>query len=465
MDLIGRLAPGKTIAAAHADFATMQARLNRSYPVADRPAIIVQRYAATAGGVIPVGAPIFLAIFSIVTLLTVLVVSANVANLMLSRALARQRETAVRQSLGASRFRIVRLLLAEGLSISMVAWLAACLMTVWAARAIPRLLPESPFAESGLDFSPDWKVAAYAMVLAAIGTIAFSLAPALRVWRQDALPWLKSGEHSVAAGRSRLSSALVVLQLAFSVVLLTVAGLATRSASLMMVDLGFDSKDLLLLTLRTGGAATTRDTSLVLTDRIQERLRAIPGVQFVSYFQSFPSTEMVRAAGAGEAIRATVRVTGPEYFATMGLSAAAGRTLGAADRDRSGAMAVINQNMADALWPGQSPLGKRMAFRTLSFRGLTDAATEQVEVVGVVPNAFVMGFNPERPDPRPNLAFVAEQQAFAAGRRPPGELTFVLRHRNSALQSVAPALGPALREVDPRVAIVSTRTMVLNSRP
>ena len=187
VDLIGRLAPGKSLAAAQADFATMQARLNRSYPVADRPAIAVVRYAATAGGVIPAGAPTFLAIFSVITLLTVLIVSANVANLMLSRAAARQRETAVRQSLGASRFRIVRLLLAEGLSISVVAWLAACLMTVWAARAIPRLLPESPFAASGLDFSPDWRVVAYAMVLAAIGTIAFSLAPALRVWRQDAL--------------------------------------------------------------------------------------------------------------------------------------------------------------------------------------------------------------------------------------------------------------------------------------
>ena len=113
---------------------------------------------------------------------------------------------------------------------------------MWASRAIPRLLPESPFAESGSTSALTGGSSLYAMVLAAIGTIAFSIAPALRVWRQDALPWLKAGEHSVAHGRSRLSSALVVLQLAFSVVLLTIAGLATRSASLMMVDLGFDSK-------------------------------------------------------------------------------------------------------------------------------------------------------------------------------------------------------------------------------
>jgi macrolide transport system ATP-binding/permease protein len=466
VDLIGRLAPGKSLAAAQADFATMQARLNRAYPVADRPLIAVVRYAATAGGVIPAGAPVFLAIFSIVTLLTVLIVSANVANLMLSRAVARQRETAVRQSLGASRFRIVRLLLAEGLSISVVAWLAACLMTVWAARAIPRLLPESPFAESGLDFSPDWKVVAYAMALAAIGTVAFSLAPALRVWRQDALPWLKAGEHSVASGRSRLSNALVVLQLGFSVVLLTLAGLATRSASLMIVDLGFNSDNLLLLTARTTGGATTRETNLVLIDRIRERLRTIPGVQQVSYVRTLPpfawSTEMVRTAGVPEGVRATLHVVGPDYFPTMGLSPKAGRTLDAADRDRPDAMAVINQNLAEALWPGQNPLGKTMTLRALGFRGPSDVETDRVEVVGVAPNAFVAGFNPERPNPRPNLVFIAEQRAFAEGRgdpAAPGEITFYLRHGGSDLESVASALGPVLRDVEPRVAIVSTRTM------
>jgi len=462
VDLIGRLAPGMSVAAVQTDFATMQARLNRSYPVADRPAIRVVPYAATAGGVLPSGAPMFLAIFSIVTLLTVLIVSANVANLMLSRAAARQRETAVRQSLGASRFRIVRLLLAEGLSISVVAWLAACLMTVWAARAIPRLLPESPFAESGIDFGPDWRVVVYAMVLAAVGTIAFSLAPALRAWRQDALPWLKAGEHSVASGRSRLSNALVVLQLAFSVVLLTLAGLATRSASLMMVDLGFDPNNLLLVRVSTVDSATTRETNLILGDRVKERLRSVPGVQQVSYVRNFPNLKLVGTAGAVETVRATVHTVGPDYFRLMGLPSVAGRTLTAVDRDRPGAMAVINQYMAEALWPGQDPLGKTMTFRGLTFRGPTAVENERVEVVGVVPNAFVGGFNPERPDPRPNLAFIVEQRAFAEGRRDPaapGEMTFYLRHDSSALESVASALGHVLREVEPRIAIVSTRTM------
>jgi predicted lysophospholipase L1 biosynthesis ABC-type transport system permease subunit len=103
-----------------------------------------------------------------------------------------------------------------------------------------------------------------------------------------------------------------------------------------------------------------------------------------------------------------------------------------------------------------------MTFRSVNFRGPTGTQTDRVEVVGVAPNAFVTGFNPERPDPRPNLAFIVEQRAFATSRRDPaapGEITFYLRHGSSDLESVASALGPALRALEPRVAIVSTRTM------
>ena len=122
VDLVGRLAPGRSVSEAQAEFSTIEARLRLADPSIERHPVSVVRYTGTAGGVAPAIMPAFLALFSIVTLLTVLIVSANVANLMLARSMARQRETAVRQSLGASRLRIVRLLLAEGLSISLLAW-------------------------------------------------------------------------------------------------------------------------------------------------------------------------------------------------------------------------------------------------------------------------------------------------------------------------------------------------------
>jgi predicted lysophospholipase L1 biosynthesis ABC-type transport system permease subunit len=305
------------VAAAQSDLSTIQRRLELAYPGVDRAPVEVVPYTATAGGVIPAVAPRFLAVFSIVTLLTVLIVSANVANLMLARGAARQRETAVRLSIGASRARIVRLLLAEGVSISVVAWMAACVMAIWTSRLLPRLMPQTPFAESGIDFTPSWRVLGYAMALAGIGTIAFTLAPAIRAWRQNPLPWLKAGEHSVAHGRSRLSSVLVVVQLAFSVLLLTIAGLATRSASMMTVDLGFDTEDLLLVTVRTTGTTSTREANVALADRIHDRFAQTPQVRSVSYVRNaLWGPQRAQAAGVQHSV--FTQIVGGAYLRTLG---------------------------------------------------------------------------------------------------------------------------------------------------
>ena len=455
VDLIGRLAPGRRLSEARAEFSTIESRLRRSDPATERHRVTVVRYAATAGGVVPAVLPAFLALFSIVTLLTVLIVSANVANLMLARSMARQRETALRQSLGASRFRIVRLLLAEGLSISLVAWVAACVMTMWAARVIPRLLPPTPVTQGALSLAPDWRVLSYAMLLAGIGAIVFTLAPALRAWKQDPLPWLKAGEQSVAQGRSRLSSSLLILQLAFSVVLLTAAGLASRSAAMMTVDLGFESTNLLLVRVNTAGSARTREAYLSTIDQVRERFRRLPGAQSVSYFRNW-ANESVRALGSAPPAFTSVYIVGPDYLHVLGLRLTAGRSLEAGDRSRANLVAVINQNVADALWPGQPAVGQTMLF---------GSDRKSVEIVGVIANAFVGGFNPERPNPKPNFVFVTEQRGYAGGRRGDpgepgeiGEVTYYVRHGGD-LEHVAGGVGPALREVDRHIATAFLRTM------
>jgi predicted permease len=461
VDLMGRLAPGRSVSEAQAEFSTIEARLRLSDPSTERHQVSVVRYTATAGGVAPAVLPAFLALFSVVTLLTVVIVSANVANLMLARNMVRQRETAVRQSLGASRVRIVRLLLAEGLSVSLVAWLAACLMTMWAVQVIPQLLPPTPVSQGGLDLAPDWRVLAYAMLLAGVGTVAFTLAPALRVWKQDPLPWLKAGEQSVAQGRSRVSSTLVVLQLAFSVLLLTAAGLASRSASMMTVDLGFESRNLLVARVSTAGVARTTEGHRDVIEQVRERVMRIPGVQSVSYF-GFPSVGPVRTLGSVPPARATVYAVGPGYLEVLGIRVLAGRALERDDHARATAVAVVNQNLADALWPGQVAVGQTMLF---------GPDRRSIEVVGVVANAFVVGFNPERPEPRPNYVFVPEHPNFSAVRSGdtllqgntvrapgPGEITLYMRH-GGEVATVAGAVGPALREVDRRLAITFVRTM------
>jgi predicted permease len=452
VDLVGRLAPGRRVSEAQAEFSTIEARLRLADPSIERHPVSVVRYTGTAGGVAPAIMPAFLALFSIVTLLTVVIVSANVANLMLARSMARQRETAVRQSLGASRLRIVRLLLAEGLSISLLACLAAWVMTMWAVQTIPQLLPPTPLSQSGLNMAPDWRVVSYAMLLAAFGTVAFTLAPALRVWKQDPLPWMKAGEQSVAQGRSRLSSTLVIVQLAFSVVLLTGAGLASRSAAMMQVDIGFESRNLLLVRLSTAGSVRSREAHLALIDQVRERFTRIPGVQSVSYFRT-RVPEPVRVLGSSQQALASVFAIGPDYLKVLGLRLVSGRTLGADDRSRPTAVALVNQNVADTLWPGTSALGQVMLF---------GADRQRVEVVGVVANALVAGFNPERPDARPHYVFVAEQSVLGGARRSdpgsPGEVTLQVRYGGD-LDTVAGAVGPTLRDIDQRVAIVSQNTM------
>ena len=200
--IFGRLLPGTTLSRAKAELAAISRRVEAAYPEVNKGQVVfpIPYTALATGSLLSRQGNYMLAIFSVITLLTVLIVCANVANLMLARAVARQRELALRQSLGASRVRIVRMLLVEGAVVSLAAWAVACAAAIVVSRVLAGLLPPDPSGTTlNADFTPDWKVAAYAMTLALLGTLAFTLAPAIRAWRQDVLPWLKAGEHGVGA--------------------------------------------------------------------------------------------------------------------------------------------------------------------------------------------------------------------------------------------------------------------------
>ena len=454
--MIGRLAPGSSIARAQADFSTMQARLAATAPLeGERAPVLVTRYSASAGGVLPAFEREILAIFSIVTLLTLAVVCANVANLMLSRAVIRQRETAVRQSLGASRRRIVRLIVVEGLVIAGVACVLALVVASWTASLVPALLPQGRVTMP-LDFTPDWRVAVYAGVLTLLGTLLFSLGPALRAWRHDPLPLLKEGAHTTAFGRSRLSNGLVVLQLALSVLLLTCAGLAYRSGALMQVDVGFDAKNILVVSI--GTAPSQSEESLLRLERVRERFAALPNVAAVGYVGGPAGNwnrEEVTSLESAKPVQVTMGRIGPGYFETLGVRPIAGRTIAAADRLRAGGAAVINQHVADAVFAGGNPLGQTL---------LIGRRRRPVEIVGVVPNVFYRGFNSERPDQQPHYVFVAPQATLAEPAEAVEDAnwlaatTYYLKYTGT-LESVVAAVPVALREVDPQAAFAGSLTM------
>ncbi len=447
--MIGRLTAGASLNEARSELATIGARLEAAYPGANKGKTVAPfPYSATAAGdsAIAQRGPQFLAIFQIITALTLLIVCANVANLMLARAVVRQREMAVRQSFGASRLRVVRLVLAEGVAISTGAWAVACAFAWALSKTVARLIPPaSDGAPIAVDFTPDWKVLAYAMALAATSTMAFTIGPAVRAWRQNLLPFLKAGEQGVIQGRSRLANGLVVLQLAFAVLLLAGAGLAYRSLSLVdALDLRFNQAGLLLVTINIDGVPEGVRAALI--DRMRERLSSVPGVNGVTYARTPPkefwSTEQVRVAGSQQPLAAERNNVGPEYLRVLGLAPRIGRELTVEDRTRTTTAAVINENLAQALWPGETAIGRTLLF---------GERWRPVEVVGVAPNAFFSGF---RRQERPYFLFLPMRPEPGGG----GERTFYVRYAGP-LDSVAPATGRALAEVDAHAPIVYMRTM------
>ena len=448
--MVGRLAPGASLSDARAEFTAIAARLAEAYPEVNRDrGMLLEPYAATRFGPVS-GAQnrLFMAILMGVALLTLLMVCANVANLMLSRAVTRQREMAVRQSIGASRWRILRILLSEGLILSLAAAGAAMIFAQWACTAVAKLGP--PLESGGRfvpDFAPDWKVVIYGLALAVLSTLAFTLAPVVRAWGQDLLPWLRGGEHSIAPGRSRIASLLVVAQLALCVLLVTSGSFAWRSTKLMeQADLGFVRDHVLLAGVDTRTAADSRAQNLALLERMRERLLALPGVANVSWAIAAPPHSHGWMDVPVNSVPSDGTFAGPDYLHTLRVPILAGRDFSAADLAGRGAVAIVNRKLARALWPGQSAVGRTVTMAN------SDAP---LEVIGVVPDAAfnAVGRNGDfsgfAPEDRRNYIFLFE---WLHGT--PGSYTFHVRYGGEI-----PAVRAALNEVDRRVPVFSVRTL------
>ena len=447
VELIARLAPGVSLAQARAEFDTISKRLEAAYPEANKgKSVLLEPYSALGPGITQVR--VFMKIIIVVAFLAMLLVCANVANLMLSRAVFRQREIAVRRSLGAPRGRVLRMLLAEGLTLSLVALAAALLLARWASKGLLYLVAQDAGRTLDLDFSIDWRVAGYALALAVLSTLAFTAAPAIRAWKQDPLPWLKAGEQGVLRGRSRLSSALVVAQLALCVVLITGAGLAYRSQYLINnLEFHYETDHLALVAVGTAGSATNAAQHVALLERLRERLGAIPRVLAVSYARIPPlrggmPLGPVKGGAGLEAIPADANSVGPDFLKALGIMPFEGRDISEADRMGTKRVAVMNQNLARALWQGQSAIGQTFTF---------DGGKEIAEVIGVVPNGLYTDLHEGE---RKNVFFVAERQSPDN----PGETPLHVRYAGT-LDRIAPAIRAAIRETDARVPVFNLDSM------
>ena len=388
LDLFGRLAPGATPATAQSELSAMAADLARRFPDTN-----AERGARVSPGIgfDPFTRRVvtrFVSILLGVVGLVLLIACANVANLLLARGSARARELAVRASLGASRSRLVRQLLAEGLLLAFLGSVAGFLLGVWSLRLVLRL-PTFANSFGGMVVAVDPRVLAFATAAMALSGLLFALPPAFRTSRVDLVTALKLGTPGAGDNRSRLRTGLVVAQLALSLVLLVAAGLFVRTLqALYRIDPGFNTRDVLVATVDAGLQGYDDGRAQHLFDALEQRVRALPGVESAALAYMIPlggggwDTRIYPAEATPAAddpgLKSDINSVSPTYFETLGMRLVQGRGFTSADRAGMPAVAVINETIAERLWPAGSPIGKR-------FRVGRDG--DVLEVVGLVRTA------------------------------------------------------------------------------
>ncbi len=327
-------------------------------------------------------------VFLILATLVLVLACVNVANLLLVRATAREREMAVRTALGASRVRIVRQLLTESVLLSSLGAIAGLAMGVNVTQAITALPLESDLPLV-LNFPFDWRVFAYGVGIALVTGILVGLYPALRVSLSNLREALHASGRSSTGGRQRLRSVLVAIQVGGSLALLIVAGLFLRSLqSAEKADLGFDPRNVLNLTTDPHEIGYDKAQGLAFYKELLARVRSMPGVESASMASTIPFGETVlgddlnipgyQPAEGQPVPHALYTAISPGNFKTMGIPLLRGRDLADTDDENAPRIAVINQAMAERFWPHQDAIGKRFV--------RTSDPKHPVEIVGLVKN-------------------------------------------------------------------------------
>ncbi len=370
LSVLGRLKPGVTQEQAQADLSAVAARLERRYPDSNTAwGVLVQPLNERAvEDVRPA-----LVLLQRAVWVVLLIACANVANLLLARMGARGREIAVRSALGAGRRRLIRQVMAESIVLFAAGGALGLLLAGFGVRALLAVNPDAvPRSET---IGIDGRVLLYTLAVS-LGTGALAgLVPALAAVGSRLQPALKEGGRAVAGGRSRLvRNGLVVGEVALALALLIGAGLVLRSFALLQaVRPGFEPRGVLTATISLPGVKYPGEPQQAqFYARMLERVRALPGVESAGTVFPLPLSGggfvlQFRVAGRPapsptEVPRADVEVVSPDYFKTLGVPLLAGRPFTEQDRIGTQEVIVVNATMARRIWPGESPLGRRITF-------------------------------------------------------------------------------------------------------
>lgn len=407
----GKLAPGYSRETAQAEISTLAQRLAQQYPETNRDIQVGVRSFQEISIRGPVRA-VFLVLLGAVGFV-LMIACANVANLMLSRAVGRSREISIRTALGAGRWRVIRQLLAESLLLSVAGGVLGLLIAQWGTRAFDAAVVPTG-KPAWIDFSMDYRAFAYLAAISIGTSILFGLAPALRLSRLDVNTALKDGGRGSGSGiRGKyLSGALVVVEMTLAVVLLAGAGLMMRSFVFAYTrPLGIDPSNILTMRFDLPESKYPKAADqLTFQRQLVDRLRALPGVQTAAIASALPTTGSSSAGyeteeHPGEKKASTnLTLAGDGYFEVLQAAPVRGRLLTAHDQTDGQTVGVINQMLAAQAWPGEDAIGKRIRL----IRG--DTRQPWITVVGVVAdlmpssqraNPDPMLYQPYRQDPAP----------------------------------------------------------------
>ncbi len=362
LKLIGKLKPGATSAAAIAEIRGVGAALTHEYPASnDDVAIDAMPLEARLSGYHRLTALLLLGAVGFVLLMA----CANVASLLLARAAARQRDVAVRAALGASRYRLLRQLLAEGLVLAAAGGAAGWLIALWGVRVLTAAAP------AGLILGAlhlDWRAFAFTATAVLTCSLVAGLPPAWSAANGNLGDALRQAGRGLTRGNHRLRSALVTLEIAAALALLAGAGLLIHSfARLLDVNPGFDAHNLVSISTQTPPSAVKPEQRAAIYQRIRDTLLATPGVEAVDAVSRLPLagsalgsavTVEGRAPSSGEGRGVEFRRSTPGYFATMRIPLRAGRVFD--DHDGAAPVVVIGESMARQFWPGESAIGRHI---------------------------------------------------------------------------------------------------------
>ncbi|HEY2930681.1 MAG TPA: ABC transporter permease [Acidobacteriota bacterium] len=446
---VGRLKSDITVSQAQADFSVLAGQLAATHPKSNKgwdaavlPAIGVPP--EFRGLVVP-----FTALLMLMVGLVLLIACANAANLLLSRAVGRGREMAIRSALGANRGRLVRQVLAESVLLAFLAGAVSLLLVLWTAPLLLNLKP-AMLSFITLDLSLDWRIAGFTLLISLLTGFIFGLGPALHGSAGDVVMKLKDSSFG-GYHKSRLRSFLVVAQVAVCLILLISAGLCLRSLfNAHSIDPGFQINNRLTVSFDLQILGYSKARGERFYQELLDRTAGLPGVVSSSLAHYLPlgftrrSAEVVveghQPPPPQRGFPVGTTAVGPGYFKTMGIPLLRGREFGPRDSVDSPKVVIINDAMARRFWPGQDPIGRRVSFGFDNPRAL--------EIIGVVKTGKYRSL---RDDAAPFM-----YESFSQSYRP--RATLVVHTAADPKQSL-PAVRSAIRELDPNLPVLQAETL------